>query len=188
MKKVFLLLIATCLMALSAYADRTISGHVLDAANGDPLIGATIQAVGAAKGTATDFNGAFSIVLPDNVKAVNVSYVGYEAQQVAVQDGMVVRLKANDQTLSEVVVTGYGSVKRAAFTGAASTLDGSVLEKKADVNFVKALEGSVTGVQMNNSTSMPGTWSSIYVRGRGSLNSGTQPLYVSMHTDRHYWG
>lgn len=178
MKKLFLLLIATCFMAVSAYADRTISGQVLDAANGDPLIGATVQAVGGTQGTATDFNGNFTIVLPDNVKYVNVSYVGYNTQQAAATNGMIVRLESNDQTLTELVVTGYGTVKRAAFTGAASTLDGTVLEKKADANFVKALEGNVTGVQMNNSTSMPGTWSSIYVRGRGSLNSGTQPLYV----------
>ena len=178
MKKLFLFLFATCFLALSAYADRTISGRVLDSASDEPLIGATIQPVGSTNGTATDFDGAFTIVVPDHVKTLNVSYVGYESLQVSVQNSMIIRLKANDQTLSEVVVTGYGTVKRAAFTGAASTLDGSVLEKKADVNFVKALEGSVTGVQMNNSTSMPGTWSSIYVRGRGSLNSGTQPLYV----------
>ncbi|MEE3499565.1 MAG: carboxypeptidase-like regulatory domain-containing protein, partial [Ruminococcus bromii] len=142
MKKLFLLMFAMCFMALSAYADRTISGQVLDAATGDPLIGATIQGEGVNHGTATDVDGHFTLVLPDHVKYVDASYVGYDSQQVAVSDNMVIRLKSNDQTLSEVVVTGYGSVKRAAFTGAASTLDGSVLEKKADVNFVKALEGS----------------------------------------------
>ena len=178
MKKVFLLLFAMCFMALSAYADRTVSGQVLDAANDEPLIGATVQGVGVSQGAATDVDGRFILNLPDNVKYVNVSYVGYESQQVAITNNMVIRLKANDLMLSDVVVTGYGTVKRAAFTGAASTLDGEVLKKKADANFVKTLEGTVTGVQMNNSTSMPGTWSSIYVRGRGSLNSGTQPLYV----------
>ena len=80
--------------------------------------------------------------------------------------------------LDEVVVTGYGVQKKASFTGAASVVDDKTLAKRTDANFVKALEGNIPGVQMSNSTSMPGVWSEIYVRGRGSLNSGTQPLYV----------
>ena len=77
-----------------------------------------------------------------------------------------------------MVVTGYGVQRKASFTGAAAVVGKDVLAKKTDANFVKALEGAVPGIQMNNSTSMPGIWGSIYVRGRGSLNSGTQPLYV----------
>lgn len=71
-----------------------------------------------------------------------------------------------------------GVQRKASFTGAAAVVGKDVLAKKTDANFVKALEGAVPGIQMNNSTSMPGIWGSIYVRGRGSLNSGTQPLYV----------
>lgn len=178
MKKLVLLTFAMCFMALSAYADLTIRGHVIDADNGEPLIGATIQGEGVSQSTATDVDGRFVLTLPNHVKNVYVSYVGYEPQQLPATDNMVVKMKTNDQLLTEVVVTGYGTVKRAAFTGAAAILDGDVLTKKSDANFVKALEGNVTGVQMNNSTSMPGTWSSIFVRGRGSINSGTQPLYV----------
>lgn len=177
-KKLFLILIAIYTMSLTALADQTITGVVVDADTGEPLMGATVQPVGAGHGTATDMDGHFSLTLPDNVKMLKFTYVGYEAQQAAVKSVMNISLKSNDQTLSEVVVTGYGTMKKSAFTGAASSLSGSVIERKADANFVKALEGTVTGIQMNNSTSMPGTWSSIYVRGRGSLNSGTQPLYV----------
>lgn len=177
-KKLFLTLLTICVVSLTALADRNIKGVVVDADTGEPLMGATVQPVGVGHGTATDIDGRFAITIADNVSMLNVSYVGYENQQVAVASDMLIKMKTNDQTLSEVVVTGYGSVKRAAFTGAASILDGDVLEKKADANFVKALEGSVTGVQMNNSTSMPGTWSPVYVRGRASINSGTQPLYV----------
>ena len=72
MKKVFLLLFAMCFMALSAYADRTISGQVLDAVSGEPLIGATVQGEGVNRGTATDLDGHFTLVLPDHVKFVNV--------------------------------------------------------------------------------------------------------------------
>ena len=80
--------------------------------------------------------------------------------------------------LDEVVVTGYGVQRKASFTGAAAVVGEEALAKKNDANFVKVLEGAVPGVQMNNSTSMPGVWGSVYVRGRASLNSGTQPLYV----------
>ena len=91
---------------------------------------------------------------------------------------MKVSMKPDTEVLDEVVVTGYGVQRKASFTGAAAVVGKHVLAKKTDANFVKALEGAVPGIQMNNSTSMPGIWGSIYVRGRGSLNSGTQPLYV----------
>ena len=91
---------------------------------------------------------------------------------------MKVSMKPDTEVLDEVVVTGYGVQRKASFTGAAAVVGKDVLAKKTDANFVKALEGAVPGIQMNNSTSMPGIWGSIYVRGRGSLNSGTQPLYV----------
>ena len=87
-------------------------------------------------------------------------------------------LKSNAELLDEVVVTGYGVQRKASFTGAAAVVGEEALAKKNDANFVKVLEGAVPGVQMNNSTSMPGVWGSVYVRGRASLNSGTQPLYV----------
>ncbi len=91
---------------------------------------------------------------------------------------MKVSMKPDTEVLDEVVVTGYGVQRKVSFTGAAAVVGKDVLAKKTDANFVKALEGAVPGIQMNNSTSMPGIWGSIYVRGRGSLNSGTQPLYV----------
>ena len=91
---------------------------------------------------------------------------------------MSISLKSNTELLDEVVVTGYGVQRKASFTGAASVVGEEALTKKSDANFVKVLEGAVPGVQMNNSTSMPGVWGSVYIRGRASLNSGTQPLYV----------
>lgn len=101
-----------------------------------------------------------------------------ETQKVAVVPNVKVSLKSNAELLDEVVVTGYGVQRKASFTGAAAVVGEEALAKKNDANFVKVLEGAVPGVQMNNSTSMPGVWGSVYVRGRASLNSGTQPLYV----------
>ena len=111
MKKLFLLLFAMCFMALSAYADRTISGQVVDAANGEPLIGATIQGEGVNQGTATDVDGHFTLILPDHVKYVNVSYVGYATRQVEVSSQMLIKLTDSGQSLDEVVVVAYGSAK-----------------------------------------------------------------------------
>lgn len=101
-----------------------------------------------------------------------------KAQEMGVKPTLNVVLESDTEVLDEVVVTGYGVQRKASFTGAASIVGKDVLAKKNDANFVKALEGTVPGIQMNNSSSMPGVWGSIYVRGRGSLNSGTQPLYV----------
>ena len=107
-----------------------------------------------------------------------ISYIGMKTQEVSIRANMNVSMKPDTEVLDEVVVTGYGVQRKASFTGAAAVVGKDVLAKKTDANFVKALEGAVPGIQMNNSTSMPGIWGSIYVRGRGSLNSGTQPLYV----------
>lgn len=101
-----------------------------------------------------------------------------EEKRVAIAPNLKVFLKSNAELLDEVVVTGYGVQRKASFTGAAAVVGEETLAKKNDANFVKVLEGAVPGVRMNNSTSMPGVWGSVYVRGRASLNSGTQPLYV----------
>lgn len=129
-------------------------------------------------GVATDIDGKFTLSLPESEKQLRVSYVGMETQTVPVSSGFLhIALKENS-TLQEVVVTGYGQTSKKAFTGAASVVDGSDIERRSDVNFVKGLEGNVTGFQYNNSTSSPGTWGSVYVRGLGSLSSGSTPLYV----------
>lgn len=101
-----------------------------------------------------------------------------QSQEVKIKSNVKVVLKSDAEVLDEVVVTGYGVQRKASFTGAASIVGEEAIAKKNDANFVKVLEGSVPGVQMNNSTSMPGVWGSVYIRGRASLNSGTQPLYV----------
>ncbi|MEJ8748491.1 MULTISPECIES: SusC/RagA family TonB-linked outer membrane protein [Phocaeicola] len=107
-----------------------------------------------------------------------ISFIGMQSQEVKIKSNVNVVLKSDAEVLDEVVVTGYGVQRKASFTGAASIVGEEAIAKKNDANFVKVLEGSVPGVQMNNSTSMPGVWGSVYIRGRASLNSGTQPLYV----------
>ena len=113
-----------------------------------------------------------------SAKTLVISYIGMQSQTVDIKPNLRVMMRSDAEILDEVVVTGYGVQRKASFTGAASVVGDDVIAKKSDANFVKALEGAVPGIQMNNSTSMPGVWGSIYIRGRASLNSGTQPLYV----------
>lgn len=178
MRKLLLLFSAVCLFAFCSLAqDRMVTGTVLSAENGEPLIGATVMTLDASAGTTTDIDGHFSLNVPDSAKKLRFSYVGTTPVEENIAANMVVRLHESS-TLQEVVVTGYGLVSKQAFTGASSTVSGASIEKRSDVNLVKGLEGNVTGVTYNNSTSSPGTFSSIYVRGLGSLSSNSQPLYV----------
>lgn len=167
------------LLTIPALAqDRSVKGEVVSASDGEPLIGATVMVVGTGIGTTTDIDGKFSLSCPEKASKLRVSYVGMKAVEVDITSDYIKVALDDASTLSEVVVTGYGVTKKSAFTGAASTVSGAEIDKKNDVNFVKGLEGNVTGFQYNNSTSMPGAWGSVYVRGMGSLSSSSQPLYV----------
>lgn len=178
MKK-FLLLLVTVVVALTASAQTlNVRGVVLQASDEEPVIGATVKAQGTAIGTMTDANGEFTLTIPSTVKRIEVSFIGMYPVTVDVKSNMRILMEESENVLDEVVVTGYGATRKAAFTGAASIVNGEVVDRKSDVNFVKSLEGQVTGFQYNNSTSAPGQWGSVYVRGMGSLSSSSQPLYV----------
>ena len=179
MRKLFLLIALTFAFALPSLAQNiTVKGKVVEASDQEPIIGATVKGKNTSYMTATDSNGEFTLTVPTAVHKLVVTYVGMLPVEVEVKPQVYVEMQENDQMLSEVVVTGYGTVKKAAFTGAASVVDGEVVDKKSEVNFVKGLEGAVTGFQYNNSTSMPGQYGSVYIRGLGSLSSNSQPLYV----------
>lgn len=172
----------TCLMigiGLVNAQVQKVTGTVISEEDGLPVVGASVLVKGTSVGSVTDIDGNFTISnVPSTATVLVISYIGLQTQEIPVQPVVNVTLKADTETLDEVVVTGYGVQRKASFTGAATIVGEDVISKKTDANFVKALEGAVPGIQMNSSTSMPGVWGSIYVRGRGSLNSGTQPLYV----------
>lgn len=179
MKKLFLLLVTVTLLAFTSMAQTiNVRGTVVSADDDEPIPGATVKAKGTTIGTSTDVDGNFQLVIPADVKKLQVTFVGMYPVEVNVKPVLHIVMERNETVLDEVVVTGYGSTRKAAFTGAASVVDGDVVDRKSDVNFVKSLEGSVTGFQYNNSTGMPGQWGSVYVRGMGSLSSSSQPLYV----------
>lgn len=167
------------MFSLSAMAQTiTVRGTVISAEDEEPIAGATVKAKGTNIGTSTDIDGNFTITVPAETKKLVVSFVGMLTVEADVKPVVHITMESSETVLDEVVVTGYGTTRRAAFTGAASVVDGDVVDRKSDANFVKSLEGTVTGFQYNNSTSSPGTWGSVYVRGMGSLSSSSQPLYV----------
>ena len=180
MKKFTLTLFVTLLMGIQSILaqDIRVTGTVKDA-SGSPIPGVTVVVDGTTRGVSTAVNGSYAISAPAN-GMLQFSFIGMNTVSIPVNNRTVIDvvLESDNQIIDEIVVTGYGVKPKASFTGAASVIGEDVLAKRTDVNFVKSLEGSVSGLQMNNSTGMPGVWGSVYVRGRGSLNSGTQPLYV----------
>ena len=177
MKKLFLLLIAICAISLGMSAQQVVRGQVTDA-NGEPLIGATIQPIGGGNGAATDVNGEFSLNLPYNVKTLKVSYVGYNTQEVPVQPNMAITLSDSGTALDEVMVVAYGTAKKTSYTGSAEAVTNKKLELRPVTDATKALEGNVAGLQVTSASGQPGSSPNIQIRGYGSINAYSTPLYV----------
>lgn len=158
---------------------RTVSGLVTDKNDGMPLPGVSVMVKGTQTGTATDSDGNY-VIKARGTDVLVFSFVGMKTQEIVVGDRskIDVALIGDTRNLEELVVTGYGVTSRKAFTGAATTVGKDQIVQKTDANPVKALEGTVPGLQMNVSSGQPGAPATIFIRGRNSINSGTQPLYV----------
>lgn len=179
MKKRLTLILATLFLCMGmAMAQTTSNGMVIFEDDNLPVVGATVKVVGTTTGTVTDANGSFTISVPSKSSQLEISYIGMSTQVVVAKKDMKIILTTADKALDEVVVTGYGVTRKKAFTGAASSIGEAQIGNKIDVNPIKALEGTVPGLQMNIGSGQPGAPATIFIRGRNSLNSGTQPLYV----------
>lgn len=159
MKKLFLLLAALITFSINVMAqDQRVTGVVVGADNGEPLVGATVMGVGTSVGTVTDIDGNFSLNLPAKVKKLSVSYVGMETKEVLATPGIPMTIALdNSNVLDEVITVAYGTAKRSAFTGSASVLDASEIESVQVSNPVEALKGKVSGVQLNSASGAPGS-------------------------------
>ena len=177
-KRLMTMLVGLFLLVGGVLAQTKVSGTVVSQEDEQPVVGASILVVGTNVGTVSNANGQFSLTVPEGKKTLRVTYIGMQTQEVSIRPNMRIVL-ANDETaLGEVVITGYGVTRKAAFTGAASTLNADKISNKTDANPIKALEGAVTGLQLTTESGQPGAPATIFIRGRNSLNSGTQPLYV----------
>ena len=177
--KRFLLLLSISVLAVGQMLaqSQTISGTVLNAADDQPVIGASVQIKGTSKGTITDIDGAFSIEVEPNAVLV-VSFIGMGTQEVAAKDGVVINLSEDTKLLDEVMVVAFGTSTKKSFTGAASVVKADEITKRQTSNVTDALAGQVAGVQGLSTSGQPGTTSSIRIRGIGSMASSNAPLYV----------
>lgn len=179
MKKLFLLLMTICSFALMAHADKTVSGQVFYASDNEPLVGATIQPVGGGNGTATDIGGRFQLVVPDNVKYINVSYVGLATKQVAVGTNLVITLDNGEATLDEVVVTAMGVKREKKALGYnTQNLNADQLSKAGSTSLASSIQGKLAGVQVRQASGAPGSSAQIVIRGARSFDGNNTPLYV----------
>ena len=176
MKKIFTLLFLAAL-SLGLYAQKQVSGVVVYE-NGDPVIGASIQAKGTTLGTISDYDGQFEMEVPETVKTLVVSYVGMATQEVAAGKNLRITMQENSEVIQEVVVTGFGNVSKGSYAGSAQAVKAEDIEKKNPSEISKALAGEVAGVQVINGSGQPGTNATIRIRGVGSLNGSSAPLYV----------
>lgn len=179
MRKLFLILMTLVCTVWSVQAQtRTYHGTIVDASNGDPLIGATIMPIGGGQGAAADIDGNFSVTVPVNVKKATVSYVGYASQTVELQDNMTIRLNSTDTNLQDLVVVAYGSATKQSLTGSVAVVDSKQIEDRPVTSVTAALEGNAPGVMVNNSIGSPGSSPSVVIRGFNTINGSTSPLYV----------
>ena len=156
----------------------TVKGVVTSEEDGLPIVGASVLVKGTTQGTITDVDGNFMIsgVKADS-KILIVSFVGMKSKEVAIRPAMKIVLQSDTETLDEVMVVAYGTVKKSAFTGSATVVDQDKIKSPA-VSFDKSLAGQVSGVQVMSNSGQPGSGTSFRIRGSGSLKASNEPLYV----------
>ncbi|MDE6235489.1 MAG: SusC/RagA family TonB-linked outer membrane protein [Muribaculaceae bacterium] len=180
MRKLFLLMISVILGVLGLSAQtHTYHGTILDAANNEPLIGATIMPVGGGQGTAADIDGNFTLTVPATVKKATVSYVGYKTKTVDLKSGeMAIYLESSATSLDDLVVVAYGTATKESLTGSVAVIGSKEIEERPVTSVTAALEGNAPGVQVNSTTGTPGSSPDIRIRGFSSINGSNAPLYV----------
>lgn len=158
---------------------KTVTGVVVDAA-GVPVIGANVIVKGTTVGTITDFDGNYSLEVPENA-VLQISYIGYLTEEVTVgnKSSINVTLKEDSQALDELVVVGYGTMRKSDVTGSIATAKGEELVKQQSFSALDNLRGKVSGVNIFSNSSQPGAYNNrVIIRGMATINSSSDPLYV----------
>ena len=178
-KKIVLSVAAILFACTSVFAqNKQVSGTVTGP-DKSPVVGATVVVEGTTLGTSTDMQGKYTLSAPVNGTLV-FSFIGYEDAKIAVNGKTTVDvvLKEASKSIDDIIVVAFGEAKKDAFTGSAKVVSSEDLTKTQSSNVSDALIGKVAGMQMSASSGRPGAQASITVRGPGSINSGTQPLWV----------
>ena len=176
-----IVLFMTCLFAMIglATAQTRVQGVVLSQEDNEPIVGASILVKGTTIGTVTDMDGRFTLTgIPSSARTLVVSYVGMKTQEVAIRSNVRVTLSTDAEVLDDVIVVAYGTAKKSSFTGSAANVDNKKLEMRPITSVTNGLEGQATGVLMTSASGQPGSTGSIRIRGYGSINASSAPLYV----------
>ncbi|SHG45315.1 SusC/RagA family TonB-linked outer membrane protein [Flagellimonas flava] len=162
----------------TSLAQTTVSGAIADAEG--PLPGASVVVKGTTTGAVADFDGNYTIEVPEGSNTLVFSYVGYAAQEINVdgQTTINVTLQPDAQSLNEVVVVGYGTQRKADLTGAVGSINAVEIVKQPIVSPDQVLAGTISGVNITNRSGDPGAPISVNIRGVGTLSADANPLYV----------
>ena len=180
MRKFLSLLLCLVLFSnLATAQSKTITGKVIDE-DGNALQGVSVTLKGTKTGTSTDANGNYSISVPANVKVLVVTLVNKTPQELTIGSSTVINITMAPSTASmqEVVVVAYGTAKKETLTGAVGTIKATEIVKRPITNITNAVEGAIPGVVVGSSNGQPGSGPDIRVRGFGSINATSQPLFV----------
>ena len=183
MRKSLLFALLLCISIGVAWAQKkqvTVTGVVIAADDKEPVVAASVTCVEfPSHGVLTDVNGKFTLRLPAEAKTLKVSSIGYLTQTVAITgQELKITLKNEEKSIDKVVVVAYGTQTKNSFTGSAARIDVASLTKKTGSNITSALEGASPGVQVFTTSGQPGAAATVQIRGIGSVNSSTAPLYV----------
>ncbi|GAB2536036.1 SusC/RagA family TonB-linked outer membrane protein [Spirosoma aerophilum] len=175
---ILIVVFSTFAFTHDARADQAVSGTVLDE-KGTPLVGVNVQIRGTTRGTASDARGTYRIDVPNGNSVLVFSYIGYRKKEITVGNQSIINvsLETDAGALEEVVVVGYGTQKRSSLTGAVSTVTPKELTALPVPNVAAALQGRVPGVSIVNNGG-PGSSPIVQIRGIGSINYASGPLYV----------
>lgn len=175
------LLFAFLVMSIGMAMAQTqveVSGTVLSGEDNQPIPGVSVRGKTSKKGASTNIDGKFKFTVPSDEKTLVISFIGMKTKEVAVGKNLKIVLQPEATALDEVVAVGYSSSTKRSFTGSAVTVKADAIEKKNISNITQALAGEVPGVNVVNTNGQPGAASEVYVRGVGSVNASTGPLYV----------
>ena len=174
-KRRLLLAMLLCAFWLTGFAQNAVKGTVKDK-TGEPLIGVSVT-YGSGQGTVTDIDGNFSVNVPAG-STIKFSYVGYKPQSLKASSNMSITLEEDNTTLEDVVVVGYGTMKRRDLTGAVASVTGDKLAANPVATVSEALQGQLPGVNVISQDGRPGGEMSIRVRGGGSITQSNDPLFI----------
>ncbi|MEZ4884671.1 MAG: TonB-dependent receptor [Chitinophagales bacterium] len=180
LKFVVLVTCLICFYSSSIYAQRTVTGQITGSDTNEPLPGVNVVIKGAAKGTVTDFDGNFTLSVNVGENILVFSFIGYKPQELDISGQSVinVQLAIDAEQLDEVVVVGYGTMRKSDLTGSVYSVKGEDLVKVPDANVIQGLQGKVPGVQVSSVSGNPGENPVIRIRGVSTFLAGASPVFV----------